>query len=129
MERYILRMKINKMTEHRGVWMPILYHQLVEDTITVQGWVRRPHEPWSWHVWCENARGEKLDPIAELMELTEGLEYTSDKPEGEPLWEQESVDMWKLYEDKGLQGFWKAQTQPVKNFKSKIFSVVRKNKI
>ena len=130
-QRFCLRVRVNKLQHHKGIWLPILYHELNrDDTILVQGWVR-DQEPGtgSWHVWCETAGGELIDPQVSLLEMDDiwyKLIYTTDKPEN-PSQDEDIVNQWELYEQ-DPPDFWKNQTSDIKSFRSKIFTLIKKNK-
>lgn len=131
--RFCLHIRANKLQHNKGIWMPILYHETQKDiTVLVQGWIKdQPEQPQSWHLWCETAVGERHDPQITLLEMEEvyykliyetPLEKPPDAQEDE-----EIVNLWELYE-KDPQEFWKKQDHEVRSFRSKIFSLIKKNK-
>ena len=126
--RFCLHVRANKLQHNKGIWLPILYHELNrDDTILVQGWVR-DQEPGtgSWHLWCETAQGMRVDPQVTLLEMDEifyKLFYTADTGEGD----EEVIKQWELYE-KDPREFWKVQTPEIRSFRSKIFSLVKNKK-
>lgn len=129
-KRFCLHVRVNKLQERKGIWLPILYHELnKDDTILVQGWVRDTGPNGTWHIWCETCAGDRIDPHMVLFEMDDihyKLNYTTSEPENVEK-DDEVVESWKLYE-KDPQEFWKKQSQDVKSFRSKIFSLVKKKK-
>lgn len=131
--RFCLHVRINKLQHDKGIWLPILYHELNKnDTILVQGWVRdigSSGPNGTWHLWCETAGGERIDPQVKLLEMDDlyyNLEYTTEQPD--KVDETDEVkEQWELYE-KDPREFWKLQPAPVRNFRSKINSLIMKNK-
>ena len=128
--RFCLHVRANKLQHDKGIWLPILYHELnKDDTILVQGWVRdqvQTVEGGTWHLWCETAGGEMVDPQVTLLEMDEifyKLDYTAETGEGD----EEVIKQWELYE-KDPQKFWKVQTSEVRSFRSKVFSLVKNKK-
>lgn len=128
--RFCLHVRANKIQHDKGIWLPILYHEInKDDTILVQGWVRdqlQATESGTWHLWCETAGGERVDPQVTLLEMDEifyKLDYTAETGESD----EEIVKQWELYEKDPLE-FWKVQTPPVRSFRSKIFSLLKNNK-
>lgn len=128
--RFCLHVKANRLQHNKGIWLPILYHELnKDDTILVQGWVRdqlQAAESGTWHLWCETAGGERMDPQVTLLEMDEifyKLDYTAETGESD----EDVVKQWELYE-KDPQEFWKAQIPEVRSFRSKIFSLVKRQR-
>ena len=128
--RFCLHVRANKLQHNKGIWLPILYHELnKDDTILVQGWVRDQVSSdggGTWHLWCETAGGERVDPQVILLEMDEvfyKLDYTAETGESD----EEVVKQWELY-DKDPREFWKVQTTEVRSFRSKIFSLVKNKK-
>ena len=131
--RFCLHVRANKLQHNKGIWLPILYHELnKDDTILVQGWARdqlQTNESGTWHLWCETVEGEKIDPQVTLLDMDEifyKIEYTKEPPENSED-NKDVIEQWNLYEKDPLQ-FWKTQTPEVRSFRSKIFSLVKKQK-
>ena len=128
--RFCLHVRTHKLQHQKGIWLPILYHELnKDDTILVQGWVRDEGLGGTWHVWCETCAGERVDPHMVLFEMDEvyyKLEYTSEEPDKFEK-DDEIVESWELYEKQPFE-FWKKQSSEVKAFRSKMFSLVKKKK-
>ena len=133
--RFCLHVRANKLQHTKGIWLPILYHELdKENTILVQGWVRDQLQATegqsqvigTWHLWCETCGGERVDPQVTLLEMDDifyKLDYTAETGESD----EEVVKQWELYE-KDPQEFWKKQDPQVRSFRSKLFSLVKKGK-
>lgn len=131
--RFCLHVRANKLQNTKGIWLPILYHELnKDDTILVQGWVRdqlSDNGSGTWHLWCESACGERIDIHKILLEMDENfynLFYTTEKPERVDE-DEEAIKMWELYEE-NPKDFWKKQDSPVRSFRSKISSLVKNKK-
>jgi len=135
--------RVNKLQHHKGIWLPILYHELnKDDTILVQGWVRdqlpatdtsgpggQSQVIGTWHLWCETCAGDMVDPHIVLFDMDEvnyKLYYTTEEPEKVEK-DDEVVESWELYE-KDPHEFWKKQSSEIRAFRSKIFSLVKKKK-
>ena len=125
--RFCLHVRANKLQHTKGIWLPILYHELdKENTILVQGWVRDTGPDGTWHLWCETCGGERVDPQVTLLEMDEifyKLDYTGETGESD----EEVVKQWELYE-KEPQEFWKKQESQVRSFRSKMFNLVKSKK-
>ena len=125
--RFCLHVRANKLQNNKGIWLPILYHELNKnDTILVQGWVRDIGSNGTWHLWCETAGGELVDPQVTLLEMDEifyKLDYTAETGESD----EEVVKQWELYE-KEPKEFWKTQPPEIRSFRSKIFSLIKMKK-
>ena len=134
--RFCLHVRVNKLQHQKGIWLPILYHELnKDDTILVQGWVKdtgsegQSQVIGTWHLWCETCAGDRVDPHMVLFDMDEidyKLDYTTEEPEKIEK-DDEVVESWELYE-KDPQEFWKKQSSEVRSFRSKIFSLVKKKK-
>ena len=132
LRRFCLHVRVHALHHQKGIWLPILYHELNrDDTILVQGWVKGIEEEsgGSWHLWCESAGGMRVDPHVTLLDMDDifyKLMYLSEKPENSEE-DEETVKQWETYEE-DPQEFWKTQSQEIKSFRSKMFALIKKKK-
>lgn len=134
LHRFCLHIKLNKLQNKKGIWIPILYRELFDGITLVQGSVMHDeHE--TWHLWCQD-QSSVIDPQTKLLEM-EGvvfdLQYKdwlrSNQDQGSVAsdWDQDTVLDWELYQ-KNPHEFWKKQLPEVQNFKKKMSSLIKNNK-
>jgi len=137
LHRFCLHIKLNKLQNKKGIWIPILYRELFDGITLVQGSViHDEHE--TWHLWCQGTRTGPLDPQTKLLEM-EGvvfdLQYKENGSVAKDLprrdkdqdQDQDTVLEWELYQ-KNSREFWKNQLPEVQNFKKKMSSMIKNNK-
>jgi hypothetical protein len=121
--RFLLRVKLSKLT-NLGILGPIILHEILWDqTDLVQGWVRT--DGYScWHLWVEkNGGGTVFDPLKDLHSFD--VEYLKDKPDGEVDENEEVLESYKLYTENAKE-FWKTRTPNIREFRSKCFLKLKK---
>lgn len=117
-------MRLNKMQDC-GISGPLIWAEVNKNLTAVQGYIKTQGTT-CWHVWCQDTQGDIQDVGYELAKRDDPTfanidkEYIMIPPEGVQVdKDPEVVERWELYQN-DPKGFWKTETQRIRDFKSKI---------